>query len=53
MKNALILADQKKKFLFEICPQMFPPFLTAVEINLWRLFYDEQAELMERASGNG
>lgn len=27
--------------LFEVLPDMFPPYMTETEIELWSMFYDE------------
>ncbi len=39
---SLMLAHEKKRFLFEIRPDIIPQgFLTDMEMELWGYFYDE------------
>ena len=41
MRNSLSLCYEKKKFLYEARPDLFPQgFVTQVEMSLWAKFYE-------------
>ena len=39
MRAALALCHRKNRFLFEVRPDLFPGFLTPLEIELWGEYY--------------
>ena len=42
---ALMLADQKGRFLYECRPDLFPVgYLTPVECELWGLYYEDKSK---------
>jgi len=42
IKNALALGAEHKRMLYELRPDIFPPFLTDAETALWSLYYEER-----------
>jgi hypothetical protein len=38
----LSLAHARNRMLFELLPDLFPPFLTDTERSLWGLYYQEK-----------
>ena len=38
------LADKHGKQLYELRPDVFPPFLSDLEVMLWGRYFDQQAE---------
>ena len=47
------LCDLKNRFLYECRPDLFPPMLTSLEIELWALYYPEKELRIKSRSKHG
>jgi len=41
----MILCENKNKFIYEVRPDLFPPFLTDTETELWGIFYEWKKDI--------
>lgn len=44
-----MLCEQRGAFMFQLRPDLFPPYMTHVERNLWGMYYADKADKQSRA----